>query len=220
MIWVAESIRDEHRQALDWLNQRTGDDTNFSGAVVEVLQIDDSKPAYNFRPVVFPNQWQKATRPHASAPSAKGQAYQAFFQQLIDELRETHHFTAARIAQPQSWCTFASGTSDIVYATCFAQGSRARVEVYIDSRDATENKRLFDWLQERRAAIESELGEPLSWERLDDKRASRIAVYRPGSIEAGEEDLAAIRAWMIERVLRMKQVFGPHLKRYMAGQKG
>lgn len=31
IVWVAESFRDEHRQALDWLNQRTDSDTHFFG---------------------------------------------------------------------------------------------------------------------------------------------------------------------------------------------
>src|SRR5258708_10943298 len=67
VIWVAESIREEHRQALDWLNQRTNATTDFFGVVVEVLQIDNSNPAVNFKLVVFPNEWQKPKRTQAAS---------------------------------------------------------------------------------------------------------------------------------------------------------
>ena len=33
IVWVTREFRDEHRQALDWLNQRTGEDTQFFGVV-------------------------------------------------------------------------------------------------------------------------------------------------------------------------------------------
>ena len=49
-----------------------------------------------------------------------------------------------------------------------------RVEVYIDTKDAGFNKRLFDYLFEHKDAIEAEYGGPLIWERISDKRACRI----------------------------------------------
>jgi len=213
IIWIADSIRDEHRQALEWLNQRTDTETQFFGVVVEILQIDDSKPAFNFRLVAFPNEWQETKRQQSEKTlSTRAEAYRDYFQLLIDELREKHRFTGARKGQPQSWYSFASGFAGITYAACFSMGNRVRVELYIDSTDTEKNKVLFDELAQEKEKIEEKFGEPFEWERLDERRASRIAVYRPGSIEDDEKTLKEIRIWTIDHLLKLKKVFPARLK--------
>lgn len=213
VIWVAESIREEHRQALEWLNQRTDTDTEFFGVVVEVLQIDDSKPAYNFKPIVFPNEWQKSKRSQAVAGvSSRGEAYRQYYQPLIDELREKHKFTGARVAQPQNWYAFSSGVSGIQIGAVFAGNDTVRAELYIDLRDFETNKALFDWLRDQKDSIEKECGFSLQWERLDERRASRVAVSRSGSIDSSADELEQIRKWQIEKLLIFKKVFGPLVK--------
>ena len=81
VIWVSESIREEHRQAMDWLNQRTDNETSFFGVVVEIIKIDNSKPAFNFKLVAFPNEWQKNKKRQAqrASTSTKGEKYQNYF---------------------------------------------------------------------------------------------------------------------------------------------
>ncbi|MCH8880343.1 MAG: DUF4268 domain-containing protein [Planctomycetes bacterium] len=203
VIWVSTEIREEHRQALDWLNQRTGSNTNFFAVVVEVIRIGESKPALQFRVVVSPNEWQKSEK----TISEKSELYRQYFQGLLDELRETHSFTSARKGQPQNWYSFSSGNKQFVYGHSFAAGNRVRAEVYIDSGDVDENNDLFDRLHADRELIESEFGDPLEWERLDSKRASRIAIYRSGSIEGSSEDLQEIHDWAIQNLLQFKKVF-------------
>jgi hypothetical protein len=66
VIWIATSIREEHRQALEWLNQNTNSERRFFVVLLEILQIDESKPAPNFKLVVFPNDWQKEKRQSSS----------------------------------------------------------------------------------------------------------------------------------------------------------
>ncbi len=216
VVWIAEEIREEHRQTLDWLNQHTDATIEFYAIVVEAIQIDDSRPAYNFKLVAFPNEWRKAriSSTTSTPPTARGEAYRAYFQDLIDQLREQYHFTNARIGQAQSWYTFATGItrlSGVVYGASFAAGGRARVELYIDRQDASLNKSIFDTLKKDGAAIESDIGDQLAWERLDDRRASRIAVYRPGSITDDPETLGELKTWTIDRLLRFKRAFGPRL---------
>jgi hypothetical protein len=214
VIWVAETFRDEHRQALDWLNQHTDQETSFFGVLVELLQVDDSAPALSFKPVVLPNEWQKVRRKVADEQvSPRAESYRMFFQALIDELRQRHKFTNARIGQPQNWYSFASGVSGFTYGFSFSLYNRIRVDLYIDHGDAGRNEQAFDFLLQQRGEIEAAFGGPMEWEPLEDKRACRVAVYRQGSIDKGEE-LADIRAWAIMQLLQMRRVMGPWITRY------
>ncbi len=212
VIWVSEVVRDEHRQALEWMNQRTDTETQFFAVVVEVLKIDGSKPAFNFKPVVFPNEWQKSKKQRTSInTSSKGEKYRVYYQALIDDLREKHKFTGARIGQPQNWYSFSSGIQGILYSAVFAQGGKVRAEIYIDQGDQEKNKILFDALKAYEQEITDRYKSPLEWERLDEKRASRIAIYRDGTIESSDSELEEIRTWHIENLLKIKKVFTPEI---------
>src|SRR3990172_2285039 len=158
VIWVAQAIRDEHRQTLQWLNERTSSETNFFGVSVEVFQIDESKPAFKLVPVVYPSEWKKGGRGGDVQISPRGEAYRQFFQRLLDDLREKHRFTSAKVGQPQNWYSFGSGISGLPYSASFAQGGRTRVEVYIDLGDKAMNEALFDNLFSCRKEIEDAFG--------------------------------------------------------------
>ena len=59
VVWLTREFQDEHRQVLDWLNQRTDEHTEFFGVVVELWKIDGSRPAPHFNLVATPNDWRK-----------------------------------------------------------------------------------------------------------------------------------------------------------------
>lgn len=219
VVWIAKELRDEHRQALDWLNQRTDANTEFYGVVVEAFRIDNSRPAFRFDVVARPNQWRKAKVVGGGGRiiSERSEAYRAFFQDLIDRLREQHRFTNARVGQPQSWHFFSSGIAGVRLGASYAQGGRVRAEIYLDTLSIDENKRLFDALQTQRAEIEEAFGAPLTWERLDTGKASRIAVYRPGTIDDGPESLQGHQDWHVANLLKLKQVLLPPLEELFRG---
>ncbi len=212
VIWLAEEVRDEHRQTLEWLNQKTGTDTEFFAIVVEILTIDDSKPAYNFKPVVFPNEWQKSQRQKVSASTTpKLEKYREYFQALIDELRASHGFPVKDSvkAKNQNRQYFAAGISGVYYRAGFARGGKVSASVYMEGEDKT----LFDKLEQQGAAINSRFGRELEWERLDERKRSTVSVYRDGSIESSQSELEEIREWHIENLLKLKEVFTPEIER-------
>ena len=212
VIWVSGEIRAEHRQALEWLNQRTDIETRFFAVVVEVLKIDDSKPAFNFKPVVSPNEWQKPKKQETSMNiSPKDKKYKSYFQVLVDELKRDHGFTGEYLSI--NWCSFSYSNGIAYHAS--ATGGKARASIQIDTESKKENKNFFDALEKRKAEINSKFRSELEWERSYTKGRLwiRIAVYRDGDIEASDSELEEIRKWHIENLLKIKQVFAPEIQR-------
>lgn len=213
MVWIAESFKDEHRQAIEWLNTNTINEIEFYAIELEVIQIDDSKPVPLFKIVESPNKNITSGIPASNNGITDTQElYQKYFQSLIDELREKHRFTNARVGQPQNWYSFASEQSRVFkYGTSFAANDRVRTEIYIDMGDQNKNKELFDKLFEKKDELEKEFGNVLTWERLDDKRACRICNYIDGSISADTTQIEEIKNWAIENMLKFKKVFPKYI---------
>ncbi|MGH6895046.1 MAG: DUF4268 domain-containing protein [Geminicoccaceae bacterium] len=217
VVWVSPQLREEHRQALDWLNRRSESTLEFFGVALELIKVDESLPAVNFRLAAFPNNWgrhTKETSEKTDGLSDRRTAYQAFFQQLIDQLREEHHFTNQRVAQPDNWAHFSAGVTGIRYGVTFSS-SGLRTELYIDANDASLNTAIFRALAGQRESIEQELGFSLSWEALEGRRACRIATYREGS-SLTEIDRETLLAWTVDMLLKFRSVFGPKLRAAVA----
>lgn len=213
VIWIAESLRSEHKAAIDFLNQNLKDTLKFFALEVSLIKIDNSNPAYIFSVVSQPLDHTTAYAKTVIDSSETMEKYRAYFQALIDELRNVHKFTNAKVGQPQSWYTFASEKSKLYkYAASFAMGDRVRAEIYIDSGVKEQNESLFDFLFQKKEQIEKSFGSSLEWERLDTKRACRIAIYRDGSIDEDTETIEDIRKWTIENLLKFKAVFPSIIK--------
>ena len=212
LVWIAKTFRDEHRQALDWLNQRTGEETEAFGVVVEAWRIDKSRPAPHFNVVSAPNDWQResAERIRSGGISARRSSYKEFFEGMIEKLVQ-REFTSPRKARPQHWLTFSSGYGQgALYSFSFNRDRKVSVELYLNAT-REQNKALFERLAERTEDIESEIGNELDWQELKQKKASRVRLARQGSIDDDAETLNEIAAWGVETLIDFKRVFGPHL---------
>jgi hypothetical protein len=90
----------------------------------------------------------------------------------------------------------------------FARYGRFRTEFYIDFGDKEKNKNLYDKLYSRKDLIQVELENvpgSLEWERIDDKRASRIALYHNGAITDSPEYLASLSEWAVYSMIKFQR---------------
>ncbi|MCY4523025.1 MAG: DUF4268 domain-containing protein [Caldilineaceae bacterium] len=208
VVWIAGEFTDEHRAAIDWLNQETGVDVDFFGVIVEAWKIGSSRVAPHFTVVANPNSWSNRDKSGMStnSTSEREDRYRKFFQKLVDTMREEHEFTKRRKAKAKSWVTFPSSTSGVVWATAFGHRGVARVELYLDSK-TDRNKLIFDKLSLSKTEIHSEFEKDLNWERMNSKKACRISITREGSIDDDDDTLEDLRIWMKKHLLKFKQVF-------------
>ena len=134
--------------------------------------------------------------------------YIDFFSAAILDLESVEGFPLkATSPGGQSWQTVAvlprNGPQQAIFTLAFAARSQFRVELYIATWNERRNKQVFDQLLEDRDEIEAAVGAPLSWERLDSRRASRIALHHSGSIMGAPAELEELRVWVSDAMPRL-----------------
>lgn len=187
VVWLAPSFREEHREALELLNELGGERVRFFGVELSAIRIGDSQPAPRLELRVEPNDWHARLSSVArgvSQGSGKPALYLEFWSRFLDRVRdERPGWTRARKPGALNWfrmeCPFKGGP---FYSCSFAQGGKIRSELYIDYTEPESVGVLFAILAEHRGRIEELYGAPLSWEELPERRASRIADYADGDV--------------------------------------
>jgi hypothetical protein len=211
IVWIATAFREEHRQALDWLNESTGDDAHFFGIELELVRIGGSEPAPLFNVVAQPNDWQKQIRTatQAGAVSGKGALYVQFWGRFIERVHSEHpDWTKARAVGPNNWYEMRSAIKGCTISSSFAQGERLRHELYIDTGDGNQNDLIFQSLRDDQQQFETVYGHPLEWEELPARRACRIAQYKEGCAIAEVERWDEYIAWFLDAGTRLRTALG------------
>ena len=189
-IWVARHFDDNHRAAIDWLNQWTLDEVEFYAVRVRAIRIDDSKPAPIFEPVAVPAGWPRPKQPvRATRKETRG----GFSLDARDCLLYTE------LGEHQA------------YVELWIAPDRAKPDFL-----ATKH-RIFGGLEVDKAAIQKEfpVGE-LVWYRQGNRHFAEVRLVRPASINDPPEKLGETRAWIEDTKVKFKEVFKPRVDKIWA----
>lgn len=175
IVWIVKEAREEHRSAIEWLNNNTNSNINFFLIEIHAYKIGESDPAPMFQVIEQPNDFiknNKATNRDESMNKSQSQRFE-FWNQFNNVIIERGKPFNIRKATTDHWYTVAIGTSEAhIDITLVNKDSVIGVELYI-----SDNKHLYDILFENKEKIETELGFKLEWRRLDNNKASRIIYH-------------------------------------------
>ncbi len=208
VIWVVKHAREEHKAAVEWLNNHTDDKIGFFLCEIKLFQIGDSQIAPAFTVVERPNDWTKEIRKTASANSTQQQRleyWQAFNDYAFTDANFSRIFNK-RKPTTDHWMDFSIGSSACHIAVSQIQKRKAvDVELYIN-----DDKELFKSLFAHKDEIEKNMEMELEWKELPERKASRILIEKT-------VDLDDRATWpeqfdyIMDTCIKMKRAF----KRYL-----
>lgn len=178
VVWIVKEAREEHRSAIEWLNNNTNSNINFFLIEIHAYKIGNSDNAPMFQVIEQPNDFIKNNKSiNSNDTMNKSQSQRLeFWNQFNNVLVERGKPFNVRKATTDHWYNVAIGTSDAhIDITLVNKDSVIGVELYI-----TDNKDLFDKLYQKKDEIESDLGFKLDWRRLNNSKASRIVTFIKG----------------------------------------
>ncbi len=213
IIWIVKSLRDEHKQAVDWLNDHTDQKINIFVIKMEVWKIADSPYAAKFQVVAKPNDWAKAIKEHQSSDLLSNikMLQLEFWTQFKEYAQEHQPQLKLRKVSPQHWYDISFRFSNAhLRLTVNSQSGHMSCEVYIP-----DDKPLFFHLLEQKTEIETALSATLLWEELPAKKASRIKVVHPCEL-THQIEWESYHICLLKQVIAFQKVFTPPIKAFSA----
>ena len=205
VVWIAESFNEEHRAALDWLNLRTDNDTQFFGVQLKAVTLAgaDGLVAPLLEVVVKPNEWGKAVHKSATnAPSAREELYVEFWTAWLTQVKP-HHWTN-RKGPRRHFLNLPTGAKRSRYVVSF-RSDGIMSQLYFGHKDSAVNSHRFEVLLAKRAAIEAAFEGQLDFDPLPNRKGCRISTSRKhGESVENQSDWADYMNWFETTQVRLR----------------
>lgn len=209
VIWVVKRAREEHRAAIEWLNNHTDDKIGFFLCEIKLYRIGSSDPAVKFDVVEKPNDWTKEVKKASNTLTPTQQARLEYWTAFTNYALKNASFTKEfRKRKPGTdhWMSYSIGSSACNISVLRLQNeNHVAIEFYInDSKD------LYHALYEKKDVIESEIGFALDWRELPEKKASRILIEKSVNLTK-ESEWPSQFDWIMDTMIKIKKAFKKYL---------
>lgn len=209
IVWIVKNAREEHRAAIEWLNNNTNDSVNFFLIEIHAYTIGNSAPAPKFEIVEKPNDFVKKskTKNYKSDMNKSESERLEFWEEFNKVLIERNKPFNVRKATNNHWYDVAIGTTEAhVAINLVNKEGIIVVELYIAN-----NKDLFDKLFGYKEQIEEDLELQLEWARLDNSKASRIKTNIDGLDFDDHSNYHKLMNESIDMAVKFRDVFKKYI---------
>jgi Domain of unknown function (DUF4268) len=215
IIWIAAKFTDEHRSAIDWLNEVTEENIGFFALEVELWKIGDSEPAPKFNIVSRPNNWSKNLREVAHG-NTSGEVSALKLQQLKywenfrEFLLERGGPIRPQKGLPQHWMNLSIGRSGFwMNATVNSRKNKIGTSVAFKT---VGTKALYEYFYKMKDQIEKEFGRELTWWELPDAKESAISTYLENTDFRDESDWDRQFNWLANSLETYDRIFRKRIR--------
>ena len=204
VIWIVKRAREEHRAAVEWLNNHTDEDISFFLIEIKLYRIGNSEPAVKFEVIEKPNNWSKEIKKHNSNDPAKQfriEYWTAFNDYVFTKDQFAKNFKK-RKPGTDHWMTLSLGSSSYhLDILALKKRNAVSVELYI-----SDDKSIYHKFYQHKDSIEADLGFTLDWRELPDKKASRILIEKSVNLDNHDEWNSQFD-WIADTAVRFKKAF-------------
>lgn len=209
VVWIVKNAKEEHRSAIEWLNNNTNSDINFFLIELHAYKIGDSLPAPYFEIIEKPNDFIKNNKVNGNKNELnKSQSERLIFWNRFNEiLIDKGKPFNVRKATTDHWYDVAIGSSSShISIELINKEKHIRIGLYM-----VDDKEYFDKLFANKDTIETQLGIKLEWQRECSGNVSRVKYKLPGLDYDNHSNYDELINKSIDIAANMQKVFKKYI---------
>lgn len=216
VIWIASQFTEEHRAAIDWLNEITGEDYNFFGVEIQLWRIGDSPFAPRFNIVSKPNRWTRSVRESVEHPELTELRRKQldFWTGFATYMKEQNSLIKCSRIQPHQCIVHPIGRKFFQLESHMNLSGVLRVELVTND---VRSKELMAVLKQKQNEIEQEMGFALVFYNPEDQRRGRIYIQKDADVKNQDEWMEHYK-WLKETLEQFYKAFHPRTEMNMMMQ--
>ncbi len=209
-IWITKEPRQEHINAINWLNETTNVD--FYLIKLEAYKIDESPSAPLFITICKPDRETKELGVEKKELAERHYLRLDFWTLLIEKCKDCLKLFSSIKPGTDSWLSAGAGRTGFNYNFMITMRYGA-IKLYMDTGSWEKNQDIFDNLFSTKKDIEHQFGQELIWEKPNkDRRGIYVQYqYHDGSLRERDK-WDELQDRMIEGMETFQRIFSKYIK--------